>query len=69
MRANKHDKTVFEKICKAREKHCKVCNNCHGNGSLFLRKKDVTSWEQKANAGVIVPDNKIPEPVKEKNPK
>ncbi|MDO9566005.1 MAG: hypothetical protein Q7J15_04625 [Candidatus Desulfaltia sp.] len=43
----------------------KTCNNCHGNPALFLQEKDVTGWERKANAGVIVPDNKIPEPVKE----
>jgi len=41
----------------------KTCNNCHGNASLFLQKKDVTDWEQKANAGVVVPKAKIPKPI------
>jgi len=41
----------------------KTCNNCHGNASLFLQEKDVTDWEQKANAGVIVPEAKIPKPI------
>lgn len=43
----------------------KACNNCHGNASLFLREKDVTDWEQKANAGVVVPQAKIPKPIEE----
>lgn len=41
----------------------KTCNNCHGNASLFLQEKDVTDWERKANAGVIVPDAEIPKPI------
>ena len=43
----------------------KRCNNCHGNASLFLQKEDVSDGEQKANAKVIVPQGKIPKPVKE----
>lgn len=43
----------------------KACNNCHSNANLFLRKDDVTHWEQVANAGVIVPDEKIPRPIEE----
>ena len=39
------------------------CNNCHGKASLFLRKEDVTDWEQKANAEVVVPESGIPLPV------
>jgi len=45
----------------------KTCNNCHGNASLFLQKKDVTDWEQKANAGIIVPETKIPKPIVSKS--
>ena len=41
------------------------CNNCHGNALLFLSKKDMEKWEIKANSGVIVPETKIPKPVKE----
>ena len=41
----------------------KTCNNCHGNAALFLQEKDVTDWEQKANARVVVPDAKIPRPI------
>jgi thiosulfate/3-mercaptopyruvate sulfurtransferase len=43
----------------------KTCNNCHGNSKIFLRKGDVTDWEQKANAAVIVPDGKIPKSIDE----
>jgi len=39
------------------------CNNCHGKASLFLRREDVTDWEQKANAEVVVPESRIPLPV------
>ena len=42
----------------------KSCNNCHGNNSIFLQEKDVVDWEQKANALVIVPEEKIPKPLK-----
>jgi thiosulfate/3-mercaptopyruvate sulfurtransferase len=41
----------------------KTCNNCHGNASLFLQKKDVTEWEQKPNARVVVPEAKVPKPI------
>jgi hypothetical protein len=41
----------------------KTCNKCHGNVSIFLQEKDVTDWEQKANARVIVPEAKIPKPI------
>ena len=43
----------------------KTCNNCHGNISLFLTKKDVTNFELKANIGTVVPENKIPNRIKE----
>ncbi|MFH1217101.1 MAG: rhodanese-like domain-containing protein [Pseudomonadota bacterium] len=36
------------------------CNNCHGNRELFLDKKDLLDYEVKANASVVVPDNKVP---------
>ncbi|HID29347.1 MAG TPA: hypothetical protein EYP19_05010 [Desulfobacterales bacterium] len=42
------------------------CNNCHGNATLFLKEQDVTDWEQKANAGVVVPDDRIPKSIEAK---
>ncbi|MEN8231355.1 MAG: rhodanese-like domain-containing protein [Thermodesulfobacteriota bacterium] len=36
------------------------CNNCHGNRDLFLADADLLDYENKANASVVVPDNKIP---------
>jgi hypothetical protein len=42
----------------------KECNNCHGKASLFLNKDDMAEWEQKANAGVIVPEARIPKVIK-----
>lgn len=45
-----------------------TCNNCHGNAALFLKEKDVTGWERKANAGVVVPEAKIPKPIDAKPP-
>lgn len=36
------------------------CNNCHGNRDLFLSEKDLLDYEKKANASVVVPDNKVP---------
>ena len=36
------------------------CNNCHGNRDLFLSEKDLLDYEIKANASVVVPDNKVP---------
>lgn len=41
----------------------KACDYCHGNKAIFLQKSDVTDWELKANATVIVPDAKIPKSV------
>jgi hypothetical protein len=32
-----------------------TCLSCHGNNKLFLTKKDVESWEVKANKNVFVP--------------
>lgn len=43
----------------------KKCNNCHGNPSLFLQNSDLPDWEKKANAGIVVPEAKIPKQVKE----
>lgn len=43
----------------------RTCNNCHGNASLFLQKKEVPDWEQAANARVMVPEAKLPKPVQE----
>jgi thiosulfate/3-mercaptopyruvate sulfurtransferase len=43
----------------------KTCNNCHGNASLFLQEKDVSAWEKVANATVMVPEDRIPKPIKE----
>jgi len=36
------------------------CNNCHGNRKLFLSESDLLDYENKANASVVIPDNKIP---------
>lgn len=36
------------------------CNNCHGNRDIFLSEKDLLDYEVKANAPVVVPDNKVP---------
>jgi thiosulfate/3-mercaptopyruvate sulfurtransferase len=36
------------------------CNNCHGNRGLFLSAADQLDYEKKANAVVVVPDNKVP---------
>ena len=36
------------------------CNNCHGNRALFLAIKDQLDYEEKANAAVVVPDDKVP---------
>ncbi|GAB4339953.1 MAG: hypothetical protein Kow0089_13270 [Desulfobulbaceae bacterium] len=44
------------------------CNNCHGQRELFLSGKDLLDYEKKANAPVIVPDDKVPQPVKETQP-
>jgi hypothetical protein len=41
-----------------------ACNNCHGNGDLFLREKDLAPWEVRANAAVVVPEDRMPTPVK-----
>ena len=38
----------------------RTCNNCHGKAQLFLNKTDLASWEIAANAGVIVPDSRVP---------
>jgi len=37
------------------------CNACHGNDKLFLKKKDVKKKYLRANQGVIVPAEMIPE--------
>lgn len=37
------------------------CNNCHGNEDLFLTKDKVEQGVRKANKGVIVPKEMIPE--------
>lgn len=39
------------------------CNNCHGNPSLFLNKDYMAEWELKANAGIIVPEARIPKAI------
>lgn len=44
------------------------CNNCHGKRDLFLAASDQLAYEQKANAPVIVADNKIPTARKEVTP-
>ena len=36
------------------------CNNCHGNRELFLSEADLLDYEKKANAVVVVSDNKVP---------
>ena len=36
------------------------CNNCHGNRDLFLTAEKVMPAMQKANTGVIVPEDQIP---------
>ncbi len=36
------------------------CNNCHGNRDIFLSNDDLLDYEIKANAPVVVPDNKVP---------
>ena len=41
----------------------KKCNNCHGKASLFLNKDYMAEWELKANAGVIVPEARIPKAI------
>lgn len=40
-----------------------ACDNCHGNAALFLREADVAAEERDANRAVIVPSERIPEPV------
>jgi thiosulfate/3-mercaptopyruvate sulfurtransferase len=40
-----------------------TCNHCHGNASLFLGHGDLDEWEITANAGVVVPDNRIPKTI------
>ncbi len=44
------------------------CNNCHGNRDLFLSEDDLLDYENKANASVVVPDNKIPTARKKTTP-
>lgn len=44
------------------------CNNCHGNRELFLSEKDLLDYEIKANAKVIVPENKVPKAIKKTAP-
>jgi 3-mercaptopyruvate sulfurtransferase SseA len=44
------------------------CNNCHGNRDLFLSENDLLDYENKANAIVVVPDNKIPTARKKTTP-
>ena len=44
------------------------CNNCHGNRELFLSAKDQLAYEQKANARVVVPDDRVPAKKKETAP-
>ena len=44
------------------------CNNCHGNRDLFLDAGDLPEYAVKANAKVIVPDNKIPKARKKTMP-
>ena len=44
------------------------CNNCHGNKDIFLNKADLLDYEKKANAPVVVPDNKIPKAIKKTQP-
>jgi thiosulfate/3-mercaptopyruvate sulfurtransferase len=44
------------------------CNNCHGNRELFLSTQDQLTYEQKANARVVVPDDKVPAARKETAP-
>lgn len=48
-----------------------ACNNCHGNRQLFLSPSDLAVWETAANAGVVVPDSRLPPAVAaaEKRPK
>jgi 3-mercaptopyruvate sulfurtransferase SseA len=41
-----------------------TCNNCHGNRALFLASSDLQSPERQANARVIVPDGKVPKPIR-----
>jgi len=38
----------------------RTCNSCHGNAGLFLSKNDLAPWEVTANAGVVVPESRIP---------
>ncbi|HTP03737.1 MAG TPA: rhodanese-like domain-containing protein [Nitrospirota bacterium] len=40
------------------------CNNCHGNRVLFLATADLMDYEKQANTKVVVPDGKLPKPVK-----
>lgn len=44
------------------------CNNCHGNRELFLSAQDQLAYEEKANARVVVPDDKVPAKRKEVMP-
>ena len=44
------------------------CNNCHGNRKLFLAAQDQLPYEQKANARVVVQDDKVPAARKETTP-
>jgi len=44
------------------------CNNCHGQRELFLSQGDLLGYEKKANAPVVVPDSKVPAPIKETAP-
>lgn len=41
------------------------CNHCHGNAALFLGTTDLTTWEIKANAVVVVPSSRIPKRIDE----
>jgi len=40
------------------------CNNCHGNRALFLASTDLMDYEKQANKKVVVPDGKLPRPIK-----
>ena len=41
-----------------------TCNNCHGNRALFLAGSDLQDHEKQANQKVVVPDARLPKPVK-----
>jgi len=44
----------------------RACNNCHGNRALFLGPSDLAAWEIEANSKVVVPEDRIPGKVEEK---